>query len=280
MLKRGEFGPMQVMQVGQGVDGQGLFVPFREIIHPDGPVRVEYYQEEDSTNPTAYRKFLARMAGFNADREQFGWQTVVFDSVTSAELKSRKYAERVLNPVPHGKTKATLSKGDGVNPMQWYGASTDFMEEMLCERLAGMMGINVVIICHINNKTNAVNGEILRLPNAPGRLADRALLPTQIQEIYHCYRMSDGQGRRIPVLGTENNGQLAACSQICPPHPCHPSYEALWENWPGERPDINVLVYGDFGVGKSQFAASFPKPMVVFMFDGKGKDLPYWKYEG
>jgi len=37
------------------------------------------------------------------------------------------------------------------------------------------------------------------------------------------------------------------------------------------------LVYGDTGTGKSTFAASFPKPLLVFCFDPAGKDIPYWK---
>lgn len=45
-----------------------------------------------------------------------------------------------------------------------------------------------------------------------------------------------------------------------------------------QRPPIHMMQYGDSGVGKSQFAATFPKPMLVFMFDGAGKEIPYMKY--
>jgi hypothetical protein len=38
---------------------------------------------------------------------------------------------------------------------------------------------------------------------------------------------------------------------------------------------IHCLVYGDSGAGKSTFAATFPKPMLVFAFDPRGKETPY-----
>lgn len=43
------------------------------------------------------------------------------------------------------------------------------------------------------------------------------------------------------------------------------------------RPPIHVLIYGHPGSGKSTFAASFPRPIYVAMFDPFGKHLPYVK---
>lgn len=40
---------------------------------------------------------------------------------------------------------------------------------------------------------------------------------------------------------------------------------------------VHVIIYGDSGSGKSTAAATFPKEMVVFMFDPFGKDTPYLK---
>lgn len=42
-----------------------------------------------------------------------------------------------------------------------------------------------------------------------------------------------------------------------------------------ERPKIHVLIYGDPGTYKSTFAATCPKPMLVWCFDSVGKDIPY-----
>jgi hypothetical protein len=44
-----------------------------------------------------------------------------------------------------------------------------------------------------------------------------------------------------------------------------------------ERYPIQTLVYGDTGAGKSTFAASFPFPRYVAMFDPKSKATPYRK---
>lgn len=44
-----------------------------------------------------------------------------------------------------------------------------------------------------------------------------------------------------------------------------------------EHEPIHALDYGDSGGGKSSFAATFPKPMLVFQFDPFGKDVPYWR---
>ena len=44
-----------------------------------------------------------------------------------------------------------------------------------------------------------------------------------------------------------------------------------------ERPPIHVLVYGETGSGKSTFAQTFPKPMLVLCFDPWGKHMPYTK---
>jgi len=44
-----------------------------------------------------------------------------------------------------------------------------------------------------------------------------------------------------------------------------------------KRPYLHALLYGDTGVGKTTFASTFPKPMLVFQFDHNGKDMPYMK---
>jgi hypothetical protein len=46
-----------------------------------------------------------------------------------------------------------------------------------------------------------------------------------------------------------------------------------------EYPPMHVMLYADTGVGKSSFARTFPKPMLVFHFDPHGKDWPYRKDE-
>lgn len=250
-------------------------VPFRDITHPDGVIRVEYYRDPDPDAPQAYNMFRTRMAYFQQEYDQ--WKTVIVDSVTFMELMARKNDEKMINPLPPGKTKQTVKKGDGVDPRQWFGASTDALEEMLCIRFASLP-MNVVIVCHISETRNDVSGEILRMPFAPGRLSSRKLLSAAYQEQYYAYTGRDEERNQTHLIKTKNDGQWAATTQISAPDPCYPHYASLWENWLGDRMPINTLIYGDFGVGKSQFASSFPKPMLVFMFDGKGKDIPYYKH--
>ena len=42
-----------------------------------------------------------------------------------------------------------------------------------------------------------------------------------------------------------------------------------------EHDPIHELGYGDPGAGKTEFASTFPKPLLVFQFDPYGKDTPY-----
>lgn len=44
---------------------------------------------------------------------------------------------------------------------------------------------------------------------------------------------------------------------------------------PADHPPIHVLDIGDYGAGKSTFAASFPNPKIVLFFDSYGKEMPY-----
>jgi hypothetical protein len=47
-----------------------------------------------------------------------------------------------------------------------------------------------------------------------------------------------------------------------------------------DHPSVHALLYGDPGAGKSTGAATFPKPMLVFMWDPRGKETPYLKRGG
>lgn len=45
-----------------------------------------------------------------------------------------------------------------------------------------------------------------------------------------------------------------------------------------KHPSTSFLVYGDPGSGKSHFAATFPKPMLVLCTDPRGKAMPYLRW--
>lgn len=232
-------------------------------------VRVEYFHDLDPDSPAAYERYLYRMAAFN--QEYGSWQTVVVDSVTFMELVARKREEKILNPME--------KFAKGTDTRQWFSGSTDALEEMLVMRL-GALPMNVVVVCHIDERRNEVSGEILRGPFAPGRLSKRGLLCAAYQEQYHSYAGRDERGKRVFALQTTNDGMWAATTQIEAPDPSYPSYHGIFVNRPDMigRP-IHVLIYGDMGTGKSTFAATFRAcgNMLVWCFDPHGKDLPYHK---
>jgi hypothetical protein len=102
--------------------------------------------------PEAYNRFLNRMAVFHTEYEQ--WKTVVFDSVTFAEICARKWDQHVINPAVE-------------DPRQWWASSTDMMEQMLMIRFASLP-MNVVTIAHVDEQKDEVHGTFLRSPAAPG----------------------------------------------------------------------------------------------------------------
>jgi hypothetical protein len=264
---QGTVSDLQTVQIGK------FYLPFREIQHTDGLIRVEYYMDPDPDNPTAYSMFCDRMSRIHD--ELHNWATIICDPVFGMYLAARKYEEKILNPVPRGKSK--FSKGSGVDPRQWYASGVDALEEMLCIRFIGFLNQNVIVITHIDERKNERNGEILRGPLAPGRLGKQQGINTFYQEQYLSYPIRGENGKIFYQLQTENDGQWATSSLYQAPNPLYPNYWAIWENWPKESaiPPIKCLLYGHYGTGKSTFAQTFPKPMLVFCWDGK--DIPYWR---
>lgn len=236
---------------------------YRDVTREDGVVRLEYFHDLDPDRPTAYATFLARMARFHQEMEH--WRTVVLDSVTLMEVCARKWEEKVINPM--------TKYAKGTDTRQWFAGSTDHLEEMLIIRFAGLP-INVLILCHIDERRNEVSGEILRGAFAPGRLSKRGQINAAYQEQYHAYRALGDQGYFYALQTAPHDGWVA-CSQLGAPDPCFPHYESVWVAWGRDRMPVHCMTYGDSGTGKSTFAATWPKPMLVWCFDPFGKDIPY-----
>lgn len=198
-----------------------LSVPYRDVMHKDGVVRIEYYRDEDPEAPTAYSMFLARMGMFHREYEQ--WVTGVLDSVTFMELAARCWAE-LLNPIE------PFTKGSDTR--QHFAASTTMLERMLVQRF-GNLPMNVLTLAHVSTDKNEVSGEILRGPSAPGRLSAKNELAGAYQELYHACKVKGQDGVETWQLQTRSGGGFIATSQIDAPNPCWPSYESLWSNWRG-----------------------------------------------
>lgn len=178
-------------------------------------VQVEQYIDIDPTNPDGYRCFLERMAMFQS--EYADWNTFVVDSITYMEIAARKQAQYVLNK-------------DAKDPRQWWGASTDRVEEMICIR-CGSMPINVVVITHIDTDKDEINGSMIRVPKAPGRLGKGGGLPAGYSEIYRSYIARDDTGARIYSLQTRGDNLWMAETHIDAPDPCIADYNELWAAW-------------------------------------------------
>lgn len=199
------------------VDPQGT--PVRVVLNGKNRaiVQVEHYND-DTFDPAvlaargqsyAYQRFLTRLSVLDWSE----WATIVIDSVTFAELSVRKMNQYYLNPT----TK---------EPRQWFGASTDALEEILMIRFGGYPG-NLVTICHVDEDKDEVFGQFVRNPMAPGRL--RKKLATAYGELYHMDVKVDQKGKIAYQLQTRPNASYNACSRINAPDPCAPSYRALWD---------------------------------------------------
>jgi len=220
-VKKGKAGALSSYNIGEKV-----VIPYMDIEREDGIIRVEFFHDFDIDNPTSFSNYRTRMGIFQA--EMADYKTLVTDSVTFMELSARKLDEKVLNPVPPGVSR--YAKGSGVDSRQWYGASTDALEEMLCIRYAGMP-INVVVLCHTNKKKEMTGGEFTQGPFAPGRLYDRSLLPASYQEQYRCYTIKNDKGEREHYVQTQNRDGFIATTQIDAHDPSFPNYNSLWHWW-------------------------------------------------
>lgn len=175
-------------------------------------VRVEYYLDADFTSPEAYHRFLTRMARLQQEYDQ--WATCVFDSVTFAELTARKWHQYALN----------RTAKDG---RQWFGGSTDLIEEMLMGRLAALP-MNVVVCAHVDEDKDELHGTFVRTPKMPGQRLRKGVMAA-FSEVYRACITKDEQGQRTHVLQTRGDNQWAASSQIGAPDPAYPDYKALWQ---------------------------------------------------
>jgi hypothetical protein len=173
-------------------------------------IRIEHYIDVDPTAPEAYRRFLTRLTRLSRDVERY--QTVVLDSVTFMELAARKMNQYVLNP-------------NSKEPRQWFAGATDTLEEVLMLRF-GALPCNVVVLAHIDEDKDEVNGTYVRNPSAPGRLRKRS--PAGYSELYRAYARRNEGGVREYVWQTRSDALYNASSQVNAPDPCPQTYAAIW----------------------------------------------------
>lgn len=173
---------------------------------------IEYYGDRDPLRPTAYAQFLDRLTELDhAGLMDVG--TLILDSITFCELAARKWAQYTLNP-------------NAKDPRQWYGASTEQLEELVMMRLASIHECNVVVIAHVDEDKDELHGAYVRNPAFPGRLRKR--VAAGFGEMYRAYaRVGDG-GVREYLWQTRMDNSWNASTQIDAPDPCAARWEALW----------------------------------------------------
>ena len=99
---------------------------YREITK-DGKLqaRIEYYHDPLVDEPKAAAAFLERLNRVPREIEKGLIRTFVFETVTSASLKSRKMYEYDLKP-------------SAKDPRKWYGGAVDVLEEVLLIQLPAL----------------------------------------------------------------------------------------------------------------------------------------------
>lgn len=174
--------------------------------------RIEYYLDADAQKPQAYSNFLNRLTTLESDITGMGIKTVILDSVTFMELMARKLSQYKLNPASR-------------EPRQWFGFSTDTLEEILMIRF-GSLPINVVVLAHIDDSKVSSHGNNVFSIAAPGRLSRRG--PGGFSEVYRAYVAMTPDGKKEHLWQTSADSLYTASSQVGAPDPCVPEYEMIW----------------------------------------------------
>ena len=231
---------------------------YRDVLDAQGnlAIRIQYFCDLIPEAPTGFREFLSRVNDFLRG-EYREWASTVLDSVTMMELAARYNQRYFLNK-------------NAKDPRQWWAGSTDDCEKILMSSFGGLP-INVCVVAHGGEDKDEVNGGFVRTIKAPGRLSKGVC--AGYSEVYHAFVSRDTKtGERNYLLQTQPDNLWIAKTGIQAPDPS-------WQTWESVNPQntqpAHFLVYGDPGSRKSTFAATLPKPMLVWFFDQVGMDLPY-----
>ncbi len=243
-------------------------IPITDIWTPAGQhaCRMEHYIDTSPDFATALPLWKTRMQLLDADLPNYA--TIVIDSFSFLQDLAVKW-HRLHDP---------LTAAGFEDPRQWYNhAKEDIQQEML-NRLTWLRTHNLVVIAHASEKTNEFGDDTVRTLDAIGKLAHR--LGTAFGEVYHTRVTPVKDKDGLPTstsrysLQTDTDAQWGAMSLIGAPNGCDPTYEALWSGGATRKP-IHVLVYGNFGTGKSRFAATWPQPILVIATDPFAKLIHY-----
>ena len=232
-------------------------------------IRVEYYIDTNPESPSAYERYITGTQQTDFSK----YRTVVLDSFSGA-LRSAKWAEQFLHN----------SSARGTAKLQWYGESADRLERIVAGHLKSLP-CNVIVIAHVGSKQDNVRGSLHWGIDGYGRLSTS--LPRDFGEVYYLDVVEDQDGRKRYVCQTEKDDKFFAKTHLGIRNNFTVDYGGAFGNLLGNCTKINlltedsfsiplhILLYGDSGAGKSLFAASFPKPMLVLHWDGYDNAIPY-----
>jgi hypothetical protein len=233
-------------------------------------IRIEYYNDSSPEEmPTAYERYLLGIRELDASI----YNSIVLDSFSSA-LRSARWAEQFVNN----------RKAVGQGRMQWWGESKDRLERNIAGPFRAFM-CNTAVIGHVGSKPDNMRGTQIYGIDATGSLSQS--LPRDFGEVYFIDVLRDAEGRSFYFAQTEKDDKMFAKSHLGIAEGFEIGYASGYQDLLKASPKDNLkqgetfsmplhcLIYGDSGAGKSLFASSFPKPMLVLMWDGYDNAVPY-----
>ncbi|MDE2233249.1 MAG: AAA family ATPase [Patescibacteria group bacterium] len=195
---------------------------YREVYDPPDPskviIRYEFWGENNPVKPTAYPRFVARMASLEHDITKYGYQTVVGDTATFFELSARTYSEYSIN----------ASVKDG---RQHYAFSAKACEQYLMMRWPNLLLCHSIMCCHIDDqKDDSEEGDVVvrKMAALPGKLPNR--ISGGFGEVWRVYFAGKStKGKPIHLLQTQpREANTYDCKSLLHiPDGIQPHYEAI-----------------------------------------------------
>lgn len=195
---------------------------YREVFSKKEPekviIRIEYWGEANTSEPTAYPRFLKRFANIEGEIATVGWQTLVLDTATYFELAARYYSEFGLNR-------------DVKDGRQHYAFSAKACEQFIMMRWPNMLLANTLVLCHIDDQKDEADSEeggmvIRKMAALPGKMPNR--VAGGFGEVWRVYK-DDSTGQRILQTQQRANNTFDCKSLKGFPDYLFPHWEAIWK---------------------------------------------------
>jgi hypothetical protein len=198
----------------------GAPVPGIRVTNSKGKViyEVVYFNDPFFRGPDhqyAIEKFREYLPTVAAEVQDGQWATIGLDGITSMEIAARKFEQYKNNP--------TSNDGNKQDARQWYAESANAIEDLV-NGFISWLPIHVVVIGHIKVQEDEVRGELVYLPNAPGKKAIG--LPAAFGECYYL-DVHTVEGKEVALAQTSRDGKFVACNQLGLPKLVPAHYKAI-----------------------------------------------------